>query len=176
MWTTLSGCSVAEFRIGLMEQRLIEHFASGGTAEEAANAFGISAVEAYPRVKDSLSRIDVWTEIEMGKMNVIILQKMLRASQQGYDPTNPKSIEANAKLVQAIDKLQSKQFKLSDADIERAAVAQAEKIKIAMNLSYNKVRATLAGEFPAVPIEYIDSIFLNGIKEALTEIEGGESE
>lgn len=167
---------MAELRIGLMEQRLIEHFAGGGTAEEAADHFGVTPAEAYQRVKDSLSRIDIWTEIEMGKMNVIILQKMLRQSQQSYDPSNPKSVEANAKLVQAIDKLQSKQFRLSDADIERAAIAQAEKIKIAMTLSYNRVRATLVKEFPAVPVEYIDSIFLNGITEALAEIEGATEE
>lgn len=167
---------MAELRIGLMEQRLIEHFASGGTAEEAAEDYGVSAAEAYQRVKDALGRIDIWTEIDMGKMNVIILQKMLRQSQISYDPSNPKSVEANAKLVQAIDKLQSKQFKLSDADIERAAIAQAEKIKIAMTLSYNRVRATLASEFPAVPVEYIDSIFLNGIKEAMSEIEGAKEE
>lgn len=170
---TSSGCSVAEHRLGLMEQRLIEHFATGGTAEEAANAFGISGAEAYQTVKDALSQVDVWTQIEMGKMNVVVLQKMLRKSQEAYDPSNPKSVEANAKLVQAIQKLQSVQFNLSEADIERAAVANAEKIKIAMNMSYNRVRNTLAQEFPAVPIEYIDSIFLNGIKEALAEIEGG---
>lgn len=165
---------MAENRLGLMEQRLIEHFATGGTAEEAAVEFGVSAAEAYQRVKDALSKVDVWTQIEMGKMNVVVLQKMLRKAQDSYDPSNPKSVEANAKLVQAIQKLQSVQFSLSDADIERAAIAQAEKIKIAMTMSYNRVRATLSGEFPAVPIEYIDSIFLNGIKEALAEIEGGE--
>lgn len=164
---------MAEHRLGLMEQRLIEHFATGGTAEDAANAFGISGAEAYQLVKDALSNVDVWTQIEMGKMNVIVLQKMLRKSQEAYDPSNPKSVEANAKLVQAIQKLQAVQFKLSDADIERAAVANAEKIKIAMTMSYNRVRSTLSQEFPAVPIEYIDSIFLNGIKEALAEIEGG---
>lgn len=164
---------MAEHRLGLMEQRLIEHFATGGTAEDAANAFGISGAEAYQLVKDALSNVDVWTQIEMGKMNVIVLQKMLRKSQEAYDPSNPKSVEANAKLVQAIQKLQAVQFKLSDADIERAAVANAEKIKIAMTMSYNRVRSTLSQEFTAVPIEYIDSIFLNGIKEALAEIEGG---
>ena len=164
---------MAEHRLGLMEQRLIEHFATGGTAEDAANAFGISGAEAYQLVKDALSNVDVWTQIEMGKMNVIVLQKMLRKSQEAYDPSNPKSVEANAKLVQAIQKLQAVQFNLSEADIERSAVANAEKIKIAMTMSYNRVRSTLSQEFTAVPIEYIDSIFLNGIKEALAEIEGG---
>lgn len=163
---------MAEFRFGLLDQKLIQHFAVGGTAEEAANEFGVNAAEAYQRVKEALARVDVWTQIEMGKMNVVVLQKMLKQAQDAYDPNNPKSVEANAKLVQAIQKLQSVQFELSDADIERAAVAQAEKIKIAMTMSYNRVRSTLAQEYPSVPVEYIDSIFLNGIQEALAEIEG----
>ena len=160
---------MAEYRIGLMEQRLIEHFAGGGTAEEAANEFGVSAAEAYQRVKDALSKIDVWTEIEMGKMNVIILQKLLRDARGAYDPTKPKETEAIGKLVQAIDKLQSKQFKISDADIERAAIAHAERMRESVRQGYSKARALLVLEYPEVDVARIDEVFQVGLIEAARE-------
>ena len=168
----LSGCSVAEHRLGLMEQRLIEHFAGGGTAEEAADEFGVSAAEAYQRVKEALSRIDVWKEDELREMIIFILQKHLGQANAVKDAANPKSVEAVAKLVQAIDKLQSKQFTISDADIERAAVAHSQRMSEIVRNGYNKARAVLVLEYPQVPIATIDEAFRLGLIEAAREADG----
>lgn len=155
-----------EFRIGLMEQRLIEHFAVGGTADDAAEVFGVTPAEAYQRVKSTLERADIWTMLEMSKMNVIVLQKMLRQAREAYDPNMPKQTEAMAKLIQAIDKLQRSQFTLTDADIERAAIANAERMREIVQLGYNRARSVLVLEYPDVPVERIDEVFQAGLLEA----------
>lgn len=165
---------MADFRMGLLEQKLVEHFATGGTAQEAADEYGISAVEAYQRVKDALNKADVWTMIELSKMNVIILQKMLRQAQQAFNPSDPKSVDANAKLVQAIEKLQKTQFTLTDDDLERAALANANKLRVMIQHAYNKARAMLVLEYPNAPVNKLDEAFRVGLLEAAKDADLAE--
>ena len=83
-------------------------------------------------------------------------------------------MEANAKLGQAIQKLQAVQFKLSDADIERAAVANAQRMTEIVRNGYNKARSILVLEYPTVPIAVIDMAFNEGLIEAAKEADGVE--
>jgi len=155
-----------------MDKNILSKTLRGSSPTDIEEETGVPAIDVAKRVKDILATRDVFSDIEQRRLNIYGLQDLYDRAVRVLDDMNnektgeaAKMIDSVTRLLLAIDQLQSAQTKISDAEIQAAAAAQAAQILRFVQASYQRARDLLSEEYPEVDIESIDQAFQAGLRE-----------
>lgn len=161
-----------EIGLSLLDKKLLDAASNGYTPDQMEAEFFIPAAQAKARVSELLASVDIWDEVEQRRMLVYSMRRVKQQIEEyGIEADNPKHIEAYAKLIQAIDKLQSKTAAISDAELEKIAAAQGRQIVRLVEAAFYHARERLIELYPDVDLGQIDTAFWEGMSEVAGEIE-----
>lgn len=162
---------MANNELTLRDKNLIEGAANGLSGDELEARYGIPAAQAIVRVRELLAAKDVWDQVEQRKL---LMHSVFRIKEQieteMIDTDKPKETEAYLKVITTLSNLLDKQGKISDAELAVITQAQARAIISVVEAGYQRARQLLADEYAGlVDLEEIDSVFQQGMREALIE-------
>lgn len=146
--------------LSLVDRRILNAVANGRTPTELEKEFaGFSAEEIYIRVKDILSSMDVWDEIEQRKLLVLSLQDLKKKAEHHMDLSDHRQVNVLKDIILAIDKISSSSARVSEEEIKLLVQEQTLTMIRLISLSFGRVRSLLRQEFPEVSLQRIDGVF-----------------
>lgn len=160
-----------ELTPSLRDQKLLEAAANGWSGEEMEAAYGMNAASAIIRVREILRSRNVFTDIERKQL---LLQSALRLKEKiekgALDLYDPKSIDAYNKVLKTVNDMLDKQGRITDAEINAAAKAQAGLMIQLISKAYDRARDWLKEEYGAiVDVAELDERFQIALREAAAE-------
>lgn len=160
--------------VTLRDNKILELFAGGHTADSVADLLGVTPEYALHRVKELLASEDIFDTMEKRKLLIYQLKSLYsRASAMLDEIATDKSwaqgVAALTKLLETTYTIQIKEEMQSAEEIEAATKAQAYVLIKAVELSYNKARELLIEEYPEIEIDTIDEAFQEGLNQALVQ-------
>lgn len=157
---------MASNNLSILDKKLLGYAANGYTPEQIAEETYVPAEQAIARIKELLASNDIWDEVEQRRLAVYSLQQLKsQVERVGVDVTNPKAIEAYTKLVAMIDRVESKTKAISDNELERLAIMQAQRLVQLFEMAYGRARQLLADEYPDIDLGRIDDAIQDGLRE-----------
>ena len=155
-----------------MDRKMLDMFANGATPEEVQAETYVPALTALARVREILASADIWDEMEQRRLLLHSLKKIKEQVEASMDHSDAKIIQAYSNLTNGIDRIQSTARAITDAEMEKLAMAQAQQMIRLIEMSFTHARKLLAEEYPEVDLGRIDSVFYEALKENAGEIEG----
>ncbi len=161
--------------VTLEDKLLLEGAANGLTGEELQDKYGVPAAEAIVRVRRMLQARDVFDDLEQKKLLMVSLFRVKRkveAAEADMDVEDPKVLEAYLKLIQTMNLILRDSGKLTDAELEAAAKAQAKQMLLLIDMAYGRVRHWLEEEYGQVlDVRELDQRFQTALQEVVIEDE-----
>lgn len=152
-------------RVSLLDKKILDLFANSYTPEQVEEETGFPAVQAVARTRELLASVDVWDEVEQRRLLAHSLKKAKEQVESMGDLTDPKLLQSYTNLVGTIDKIQDKQRRVSDEEIEKLAAAQARQMLRMIEASFYRAREILKSEHPQIDLGRIDAAFFDSMEE-----------
>lgn len=151
---------------------MLDLFANGATPQEVEEETGVPAMTALARARELLASTDIWDEMEQRRLLLHSLKKIKEQVEASMDHSDAKIIQAYSNLTNGIDRIQSSARAITDAEMEKLAMAQAQQMIRLIEMSFSHARRLLAAEYPEVDLGRIDDVFYEALHENAGEIEG----
>jgi hypothetical protein len=156
----------------LMDQRLIDCAANGLSAQEIERELDVPAAQAIVRIRELLRSRDIWSEVERKQLLIESLYKLKSKAERALDPDNPKSVEANMKILVELGKRLDVASQINESDLDRLTTMQAQKLLQLFVLAPDRAKDILQEAYPDGVIEDIDAALREGLRDAAAQIEG----
>jgi hypothetical protein len=91
---------------------------------------------------------------------------------RALDPDNPKSVEANMKILVELGKRLDVASQINESDLDRLTTMQAQKLLQLFVLATDRAKDILQEAYPDGVIEDIDAALREGLRDAAAQIEG----
>lgn len=156
---------------GLLDRKILDLFANGATPEEVEAETYVPALTALARARELLASADLWDEMEQRRLLAHSLKGIKQQVENNFDPTDAKILQSYTNLVGTIDKIQDKQRAISDEELKKLAMTQAEMMLRMIEMSFTRVRQLLSEEYPEVDLGRIDTLFFDDLRTNSKQIE-----
>lgn len=162
---------MAKSKLSLLDKELLREAANGWTGTQMEEEHGAPAAWCVQRVADLLEEFDIWDEIQQRKLVVKSMQRLKEQVESNFDGTDPKMLQSLTNLLGTMEQIMSKAKPVTDAEIEKMAVAQASQIIMIVESSFTRARQLLAKQYPEVDLGEIDAVFYEALRENTLQIE-----
>lgn len=157
--------------LALMDRHLLKAAANGWSGEDIAAKYDIGAAEAILRIKELLNSRNIFTDIERKQLllySAYELKEQLEDNVVDLDDT--KQVTAYLKVLSTLGDMLDKQGRITEAEMEAAARAQARALLQLIDAAYGRVREWLQAEYgDLVPVPEMDAMFQNALREIAAE-------
>lgn len=153
-------------RWSLMDERLLQCFANHMSPDQVENELDIPAAEAALRAKRLLRSRDIWTEVEEQRLLLESLYALKAKAERALDPDNPKSLEANMKILDTIGKRLDGLSAGNKQDIEKITSVQAAKLVQLFVRATEHAKTILSEQYPDAILDDIDEALQDGLRRA----------
>lgn len=144
----------------LVDRKLLSAIANGRTPTELEREFvGFTAEEIYVRVREILSSMDVWDEIEQRKLLVMSLQDLKRKVEIQLDAGDHRQVSALKDIILAIDKIASASTKVTEEEIKMIVQEQTAQMVRLISVSFGRVRSLINQQYQDIPLVELDKVF-----------------
>lgn len=147
----------------LMKQKLLEAAAEMKSADEMEVMFGIPAAQCMVHVREMLASRDAWTAYQQEQLLLVSLMKFKETAERNYENGDSKDGAVLLKTFAEIGKLLEKRTKMTEADLTKITEAHGKALMELMVRSFGAAKEWLANEYPAVPVDDIDRVFMDAL-------------
>lgn len=147
----------------LLKRKLLEAAAEMKSADEMEEMFGIPAAQCLLHVKEMLAARDAWSAYESEQLLLVSLMAFKERAEKNFVDGDSKDAAVLLKTFTEIGKLLEKRTKITEADLTKITEAHGKALIELMTRAFGAAKDWLAEEYPAVPLEDIDTVFTEAL-------------